>query len=236
MFTGLVEKVKVVKRREPGRLILEVGSLGRTTKIGASLSVSGVCLTVVEKSGGNVAFDLSDETCRRTTLGLARPGQWVNLERPLRVGQDLGGHLVQGHVDGIGCVLSITAHERGASLRVAVGKQIRRWLVVRGSVAVDGASLTVGELGRASRRDATLLSYYQRILRERREAAPEAALVVMLDWFSVNLIPHTIHSSTLGDLKEGDFLNLEADLMLKWLAELQKTGSGRDPLKGIAGS
>lgn len=233
MFTGIVEKVKVVRRREAGRFQLDAGSLARTIKIGGSLAVNGVCLTAVEKAGGMLAFDLSDETRRRTTLGTLKPGRWVNVERPLRVGQDLGGHLIQGHVDGIGCVLAMHAHDRGASLKVAVTRELRKWLVVRGSVAVDGVSLTVAELGRAARRDATVLRYYQKVLKESGEAVPELALAGMLDWFSVNLIPHTLHESSLGDLKEGDLVNLEADVMIKWLAELQRTGSGRDPLAQI---
>lgn len=232
MFTGIVEKVRVVRRRAGERLLLDLGDLARTLKIGASLSVDGVCLTVVEKNGAHVAFDLSDETRRRTTLGRLRPGQWVNIERPVRFGDPLGGHLVQGHVDGIGCVLEITAHERGASARVAVTREIRRWLVPRGAIAVSGVSLTIASLGRTSRRDATLLRYYQKVLRESEDSVPDLALMTMLDWIGLNLVPHTLRASTLGDLREGDLVNLEADVMLKWLAELRKTGSQRDPFAG----
>lgn len=232
MFTGIVERVRVVRRREPGRFLLEAGSFARSMRIGGSLAVNGVCLTVVAKDGPVLAFDLSDETRRRTTLGCLKPGQWVNVERPLKVGQDLGGHLIQGHVDGIGCVTSMSAHDRGASMRIAVTRELRKWLVVRGSVAVDGASLTIAELGRATRRDVTLLRYHQKALKESGGPVPDLALLSMLDCFGVNLIPHTVHASSLGDLKEGDLVNLEADVMIKWLAELQRTGSGRDPFAG----
>lgn len=225
MFTGIVEKVRVVRRRSTDRLVLDIGSAARATKIGSSLAVNGVCLTVVERLGSSVAFDLSEETLTRTTLGFLQPGQWVNLERPVKVGQEIGGHIVQGHVDSIGCVLELRIHSRGATMRIAAPKEIRRWLVPRGSVALDGVSLTVSHLGRSSKRDTSLLRYYNHVLiEESKERKPPFSLLQMLDWFTVNLISHTMKESILGDKREGDLVNIEADVLLKWLAEMKRYG------------
>lgn len=156
MFTGLVAGVARVLALEPGprggrRLRVErPEALDWAAAAGESVAVSGVCLTVVGSQGRALEFDLAEETCRVTTLGGLRPGELVNLERPLRLADRLGGHLVLGHVDGVGEVEGVWSEGEGARLRVRVPSALRPLLVPKGSVAVDGVSLTVAALGAAA--------------------------------------------------------------------------------------
>ena len=156
-----------------------------TVKIGDSVSVDGVCLTVVRRSGVTFTAEVSPETLRRSTLSAAGQGQSVNLETALRMSDPLGGHLVSGHVDGTGEVLEAAPEGNSWRYRFRVPREIGRYLVEKGSVAVDGISLTVAECGDEE--------------------------------FSASVIPHTAQSTTLGKKKPGDRVNLENDIIAKYV-------------------
>lgn len=192
MFTGIVEGTGVVRavRTKDGsaRLVVDAGELLRGTRIGDSIAVNGVCLTVVATTSTMFEADLSAETLERTTLGGLRPGGAVNLERPVAVGDRLGGHLVQGHVDGVGRVASCRKEGEAWSLEIAAPPHVARYVVEKGSIAVDGVSLTV-----AATSD---------------------------DRFTVCLIPHTCAVTTLGALGPGAVVNLEADVLAKYVERL----------------
>jgi riboflavin synthase len=195
MFTGIVEERGAVV--EAGqRLVISAGKVADDSNEGASLAVNGVCLTVVERSpdesndGSRLSFDVSPETLSRTSLGRLRRGDPVNLERPVTLLSRLGGHLVQGHVDGVGTVLSARDAASGKVVRIGVADGLSRYIVEKGSVAVDGVSLTV--------------------------VHPEPA------WFDVALVPHTLEATNLGTLKEGDVVNIEVDVLAKYVEELLK--------------
>jgi riboflavin synthase len=186
MFTGIVEERGTVREVGPSRLAVACATVNADSGVGASVAVNGVCLTVVERSGAHLAFDLSEETLRRTSFSRLGAGDPVNLERPLTLSSRLGGHLVQGHVDGVG---TVTGSERdpagGAWLTVETPEGLRRYLVEKGSVCLDGVSLTV------------------------------AALKVMT--FEVMLIPHTLAVTTFGTLAAGEAVNVETDVIGKYL-------------------
>jgi len=152
MFTGLIENVGRVsrweKRKAAGRLFLETELSTREMALGSSIAVNGACLTVIAKTRGRFAVDVSPETLRRTNLQDARPEDWVNLEQPLRLGERLGGHLVTGHVDGVGKVVSIRAAGEFTLFKFRAPQALLRLLVPKGSVAVDGISLTVNQCAR----------------------------------------------------------------------------------------
>lgn len=189
MFTGIVEERGVVREIGASRLTVGCRTVVGDAGVGASVAVNGVCLTVVERSDEHLAFDLSEETHRRTSFSRLAGGDAVNLERPLTLSSRLGGHLVQGHVDGIG---EVTALERsddgGAWMTVRAPADLRRYLVEKGSVCVDGISLTV--------------------------AARDG------DHFSVALVPHTLDVTTLGSARVGDPVNLEVDVIAKYVESL----------------
>ncbi len=200
MFTGIVSDIGRVRevRTTPGRdtrFVIETAYDTASIAIGASIACSGCCLTAVETGPGWFAVDASGETLSCTTLGSWRSGTRINLERALRAGDELGGHLVSGHVDGVGSV--IEAHPEAGSLRIlfALPRALGRYLAPKGSVAVDGVSLTVNEV--ADRADVTQ--------------------------FGVNLIPHTQSVTTLGELKAGDRVNMEVDQMARYVARLNET-------------
>jgi riboflavin synthase len=189
MFTGIVEERGVVHEVSPARLAVDCRSVTADADVGASVAVNGVCLTVVERSEERLAFDLSEETLRRTSCARLSPGDAVNLERPLMLVSRLGGHIVQGHVDGVGEVTVLEpSPDGGAWLTVRAPEGLLRYLVEKGSVCVDGISLTV--------------------------AAREA------DTFSVALIPHTMDVTTLGSTRLGDPVNLEVDVIAKYVEML----------------
>ena len=186
MFTGLIEEVGRVLRREGSRLVLSARVILPDATEGASIAVNGVCLTVVESGPGRVGFDLGPETLSRTTLGDLDVGHLVNLERPLRLGALVGGHLVQGHVDGIGIVTDLRREGETARLSLRCQDEtLAALLIPQGSVAVDGVSLTV--------------------------AALEATA------FEIMLIPHTLGQTTLGGLRAGKRVNLEMDVIGKYV-------------------
>ena len=190
MFTGLVEalgRVGAVETVGSGRRLRVVApdEPAWRLELGESVAVSGVCLTVVEVGQGRLAFDLAEETLRVTTLGELGAGDPVNLERPLRFDGRLGGHLVLGHVDGIGRVTGTRPEGDGVWLEVEVPRGLRPLLIPKGSVTVDGVSLTVAGLEE--------------------------------DVFSVALIPHTLAVTTLGQRRRGDPVNLEMDVVGKYV-------------------
>jgi riboflavin synthase len=190
MFTGIVEEVGAVRSSERRGEIARLEVAARVTlegsPVGASVAVNGVCLTVVAGRSGALAFEVGPETLARTTLGRLKVGDAVNLERPLRFGAAVGGHLVLGHVDGIGTVSSVTRVESTARVRIALpGPELAPLLVPQGSIAVDGVSLTVAALD--------------------------------TDGFEVMLIPHTLAATTFGRLAGGQAVNLEADVIGKYL-------------------
>lgn len=190
MFTGIVEElgtVRVVERRgDVARLEVAARVAREGSDLGASVAVNGVCLTVVATAPDALAFEVGPETLARTTLGRLAPGDAVNLERPLRFGAALGGHLVLGHVDGIGTVGAVTRVESTSRVRVELsGAALAPLLVPQGSVAVDGVSLTVAALERTA--------------------------------FEVMVIPHTLAVTTLGRLLPGQAVNLEMDVIGKYL-------------------
>jgi riboflavin synthase len=155
MFTGIVEEVGAVRAIELGshvaRLVVDAALTLEGTDVGGSIAVNGVCLTVVERRPGGFAFEMGPETLSRTALSRLAPGDPVNLERPLRFGGALGGHLVLGHVDGVGTVDAITRVESTARVRITLpGRELGPLLIPQGSVAVDGVSLTVAALGEQS--------------------------------------------------------------------------------------
>jgi riboflavin synthase len=147
MFTGIVEELGSVREIGP-RLVVSCRTVLADTEVGASIAVNGVCLTVVERGREGLSFDLSEETLRRSDLGRLAPGRPVNLERPVTLATRLGGHLMQGHVDGVGEVTAVEPEDAGgARMRVSPPLELFRYVVEKGSIAVDGVSLTVAGLG-----------------------------------------------------------------------------------------
>ena len=189
MFTGLIQdigKIQSVERKGEGiRLTISTQLDLSHTKIGDSISLDGACLTVVRLSGRALTVDASPETLRRTTLSTIREGQPVNLEMPLKMSDPLGGHFVAGHVDGTGEIIEVAPEGNFMRYRFRVPAEIARYLIEKGSVAVDGISLTVTEC-------------------QDQE-------------FIVSLIPHTAQSTTLGKKKAGDRVNVENDLIAKYV-------------------
>jgi riboflavin synthase len=190
VFTGIVEEMGVVRefgrQGSVGRLEIEATLTREGSELGASVAINGACLTVAALTPGGFVFDLGPETLARTALASLRPGQPVNLERPLRMGGALGGHLVLGHVDGVATVEALTSVESTARVRLALaGSELEPLLIPQGSVAVDGVSLTVAAL------------------------APRA--------FEVMLIPHTLAVTTLGRIRPGQAVNIEADVIGKYV-------------------
>jgi riboflavin synthase len=146
MFTGIVEELGTVVAVGAGRLTVSSHTVSTGLEPGASVSVNGVCLTLVARDDERCSFDLSEETLERTTLGSLEPGNPVNLERPVTLASRLGGHLVQGHVDGVGEVAAVAEDAQGARMRITAPENTSRFIVEQGSIAVDGVSLTVAAL------------------------------------------------------------------------------------------
>jgi riboflavin synthase len=193
VFTGIVEERGTVRALVPGsagsRLEVTCRTVAGDARVGESIAVGGVCLTVVGAGDDVLAFDLSPETLDRTTLGSLRPGDGVNLERPVTVATRLGGHVVQGHVDGVGTVESREDDPAGgAVMRIRVPAGVGRYLVEKGSVTVDGVSLTI--------------------------AAVDG------DQLEVALIPHTVAATTLGAAGTGARVNVEVDVLAKYVERL----------------
>jgi riboflavin synthase len=204
MFTGIVEETGTVL--DAGRrLRVRVRRIAPDSGIGASIAVDGVCLTVVDRcpkgspegpDGSDVvlAFDLSDETLSRTSLGRSRPGDRVNLERPVAPEGRLGGHLVQGHVDGVGRIREVRRVRTGRELSVGIPVALGRYIAEKGSITVDGVSLTVTRVDD--------------------------------DAFGVALIPFTLEATTLGEREPGDEVNLEVDVVARYVERLLAASTG----------
>jgi riboflavin synthase len=211
MFTGIVEEIgEVTVVREDADVVLFTVR-GRTvtadTRHGDSIAVNGVCLTVVDPGGstdGTFTVELMPETLKRSSLGAVVPGARVNLERAVPVGGRLGGHIVQGHVDGVATLLSRTPGERTDELRFSLAPDLARYVVEKGSITVDGVSLTVA--------------------------------AVTSDTFTVALIPTTLSHTTLGIRQPGDTVNLEVDVVAKYVERLTAGYSGAPSAHEEAGS
>ena len=193
MFTGIVEERGVVVE-SGSRLRVACSTVSVDSGPGASLAVNGVCLTVVDRSpngnGMTLVFDLSPETASRSSLGSLSPGDPVNLERPVTLMSRLGGHLVQGHVDGLGRVTAINDAAPGKIMEIELPKELARYVVEKGSIAVDGVSLTVTTATNGT--------------------------------FGVALIPYTLEATTLGRARPGDPVNLEVDVLSKYVEGLMR--------------
>ena len=206
MFTGIVEELGRVVRLETvedsARLTVEAPTVTQDVNLGDSVSVNGCCLTVTAVHGSTFTADLMAETLTRTTLGSQAPGDPVNLERALRASDRLGGHIVQGHVDATAEVLDHHHGEHWDLLRIGLPQEIARYVAVKGSVALDGVSLTVVDVVDAS---STL------------DVAPVPGAGASL---SVGLIPETLRRTTLGSRRPGERVNLEVDVMAKYAERL----------------
>jgi riboflavin synthase len=190
MFTGIIEEMGVAKSVRPGRITVSATKVLQGTKLGDSLAINGACLTISALDANSFSVDIMPETLRRTNLGLLRPGSQVNLERPLAIGDRLGGHLVQGHVDATGRVLSLLPEAGAIIARYAAPQEIMRYLVEKGFIAVDGASLTLTSCDTTS--------------------------------FSVSLVTYTLEHTILGSKRPGDLVNLEVDIVAKYLEKLKE--------------
>jgi len=191
MFTGIVTdlgKVRSITQRGDTRIEIETHFDMNSVEIGASIACSGACLTVVEKGEGWFAADVSAETLSCTTLGDWKVGSPVNLERPLTANAELGGHMVSGHVDGVGTLRGVRPEGDSRRFSFAAPKELMRYIAAKGSVAVDGVSLTVNEVDDTS--------------------------------FGVNIIPHTQAQTTFGAMVQGTRVNLEIDLVARYVARL----------------
>ena len=198
MFTGIISQQGTFRgyRKGRGEMIVAAPGLAPKLATGESVAVNGVCLSLVASDGDGLRFNLSRETLERTTLGALKPGDRLNLELPLTLQSPLSGHLVSGHIDAVGKVLKFSSRPPGKRFSVAFPPALRPYLIPKGSVAVDGVSLTVASLGPSS--------------------------------FEVELIPLTLEGSNLGRLRAGASVNLECDIIGKyvynWLSQGRKTG------------
>ena len=197
MFTGIVQSIGTIVRLEArgGDTRLHVDASGldlSDVRTGDSICVSGVCLTAIAIEGAQFAADVSTETLSCTTLGMLQSGQCVNLEKSLRLADRLGGHLVSGHVDGVGRVLSVAPDARSQRWDFELPPSLARYVAAKGSICIDGVSLTVNEVD--ARR------------------------------FGVNLIPHTVAVTTFRDKRAGDAVNIEVDLIARYVERLRSAG------------
>ncbi len=201
MFTGIIEELGVIEKitasRDPVLLTIKAGKVLADIKKGDSVSVNGACLTVVDSGKDSFSVEAIDETLKRTSLGDLKPADRVNLEGALKAGAKISGHFVTGHVDGTGTILRKKEDKGAILIEVSAGKDLLDGIVQKGSVAVDGISLTISEIGQSS--------------------------------FSVYIIPHTARITTLGFKKAGDKVNLETDMLGKFVRKFL----GRDKLSNI---
>lgn len=192
MFTGIVEELGEVSAMARGRdsmvLTIKAKTIMSDLKLGDSVSTNGVCLTVTEKGSDYYKADVMHETMNRSSLGKLKPGSHVNLERAMSAEGRFGGHIVSGHIDGTGSITSIKKDDNAVWYTIAAPENIMRYIIEKGSIAIDGISLTVAK--------------------------------VTDNDFSVSIIPHTIKETTLGEKKIGDIVNLENDLIGKYVEKL----------------
>lgn len=196
MFTGIVEETGTVLALEaPGKLKVRASRVLEGTEAGDSIAVSGVCLTVVELSGDSFTVDVMPETLRNSTLGSRRPGSTVNLERAMGAGGRFSGHIVNGHVDGTGRIGRVRREENAVVFDIEAGEELARYMVPKGSVALDGISLTVVDTSAGG--------------------------------FSVSVIPHTLEQTTLAGARQGDEVNIEVDIIAKYVEAFLTRREGR---------
>lgn len=196
MFTGIVEQVGTIKdvsETDDGLRVTLEGMGLNSIPVGGSIAVNGVCLTAVETGPHTVRLDVVPETLSRTNLGRVAEGGQVNLERPMPASGRFDGHIVQGHIDGTGVVEAVSHDQPGTTLTIDTGADLLRYIVEKGSITVDGVSLTVSGVDEGS--------------------------------FTVALIPHTLDVTTLGQRKPGDTVNLETDVLAKYVERLMKAQS-----------
>ena len=201
MFTGIVEELGTIVRLDRGtdsaRLTVQGQLVTSDATHGASIAVNGVCLTVVEHADGEFTVDVMAETLSRSSLGSLRPGDRVNLERAMAAGGRFGGHVVQGHVDGTAQILERVPGDRWELVRLSLPATLARYVVEKGSITVDGVSLTVASIDDTS--------------------------------FTVSLIPTTLDLTTLGHKGIGDLVNLEVDVLAKYVERLMSAPTAKDP-------
>ncbi|MBI2876139.1 MAG: riboflavin synthase [Candidatus Tectomicrobia bacterium] len=203
MFTGIIEEIGLVQRiRKGAAAVLTVAApqVTRELRIGDSISVNGVCLTVSERDGASFTAEISPETLSRSNLGALEAGQPVNLERALRAGDRLGGHWVSGHIDAVGQIARIVREENSLRITFQAPPEVLRYVVVKGSIAVDGISLTVASCDEQG--------------------------------FSAAVIPLTARATTLGKKRVGDSVNLEGDLLGKYVEKFLTQGQAAEPAAG----
>ena len=191
MFTGIITDigtVRAIAKHGDTRFEIATGYDVANIAIGASIACSGCCLTVIEKAADWFAVEVSTETLSKTNLGSWSQGTRINLERSLKVGDELGGHIVSGHVDGLGEILSITPDGGSQRYRISVPDDLARFIAPKGSIAIDGTSLTVNEVER--------------------------------NVFGVNIIPHTQSVTTWGSMRQGQRVNIEIDMLARYVARL----------------
>ena len=195
MFTGIIEElgevVEVQSRGDSAVLVVRASLVASDVAHGASIAVNGVCLTVIGSEGARLSFDVMAETLKRSVIGTLRAGERVNLERAVWADGRLDGHIVQGHVDGTGVVIARTPGDAWDLVRFGLPAELSKYVAEKGSIAVDGVSLTVTAVGD--------------------------------DWFEVGLIPETLRATTLGTKQPGDPVNLEVDVLAKYVARLVRS-------------
>lgn len=196
MFCGIVEGtgeiVALTKKKEGARIRFQSSFSVKDTKIGDSIAINGCCLTVVTKKGNVIEADLSHETLRVTNLGFLQKGSLINLERPIKLSDRIGGHMVQGHVDGIGSVKNVKKVGDNYEITIRFPKKLRRYLIPKGSVAIDGISMTVNAL--------------------------------TADTLTLFVIPHTLQATNLKARRAGDRVNIEVDMVGKYIESLARYG------------
>jgi riboflavin synthase len=187
MFTGIIKNQGIFKGYRSGKqeMAVEEPSVASRLDLGESLAINGVCLSLIKKEGNTLIFNLSEETLKRTTLGHLRPPEQLNLELPLSLSTLLSGHLVTGHIDGVGKVLRIKAMSKGKRFTISFPSELRIYFVPKGSVAIDGVSLTIADLSSST--------------------------------FDVQVIPITLEESNLDALRQGDSVNIECDILGKYV-------------------
>ena len=190
MFTGITEEIGRIMLAKPGNLLISATKVLQGMEIGGSMAVNGVCLTVTSFNSSSLSVDIMPETLKRTNLGLCSTGGEVNLECPLTLGKPLGGHLVQGHIDDMGRVTSVTRDGEAIIMRFEAPPEVMSYIVTKGFIAVDGISLTVVDCSSHS--------------------------------FQVSIVGYTQKHTTLGDKRVGDLVNLEVDIMAKYVERLSQ--------------
>lgn len=190
MFTGIIQEVGRVTSAQSGKVAITAGDVLRGLELGGSIAVNGVCLTITNFDTNSFSVDIMPETVGRTNLGLLKAGDTVNLERPLALGGELGGHLVQGHVDDTGRVASIKWSKQAMIIRFEAPPEVIRYIVEKGFIAVDGVSLTVVAKDTSS--------------------------------FQVSVVDYTRQHTTLGNRQAGDLVNLEVDVIAKYVEQLSQ--------------